>query len=43
MPGVAAGEMVQTLTSTSVGIKQQVATREEYLARMTVAIGVILR
>ncbi len=43
LPEATAGEVVQTLISTSIGLKQQVATREEYLARMTVAIGLILR
>ncbi len=38
-----AEEVAQTLISTSVGVKQQVATRDEYLARMTVAIRVVLR
>lgn len=38
-----AGEVAQTLISASVGIKAQVATREEYLQRMTVAIRLLLR
>ncbi|MEC3978002.1 hypothetical protein [Amycolatopsis sp. H20-H5] len=42
-PRTTADQLVQTLISTSIGIKQQVNTREEYLARMTVAIGLSLR
>ena len=38
-----AGEVAHTLISASVGIKAQVATREEYLQRMTVAIRLLLR
>jgi len=35
--------VAHTLISASVGIKAQVATREEYLQRMTVAIRLLLR
>lgn len=38
-----AAEVVQTLVSTSVGLKHQVDTRAEYLNRMTVAIGLLTR
>ncbi|WP_323511452.1 TetR/AcrR family transcriptional regulator [Subtercola sp. RTI3] len=39
----AAAPVAQTLISASLGIKHQAASRDDYLARMTVAIGVVLR
>ncbi|MFI2642063.1 TetR/AcrR family transcriptional regulator [Streptomyces sp. NPDC018610] len=35
--------VAQTLISASIGIKHQVASRESYLERLTVAIGLLLR
>jgi AcrR family transcriptional regulator len=36
-------EVAQTLISTSIGIKHEVTTREAFMERMAVAIGVIVR
>ena len=40
--GAAADDVAQTLLSVSVGLKHQVETREEYLARLTTAIGLLV-
>ncbi|WIV56120.1 TetR/AcrR family transcriptional regulator [Amycolatopsis nalaikhensis] len=40
--GPAAAGVAQTLISASVGLKYQVGTREEYLARMATAIGLLV-
>ena len=37
-----AGDVAQTLLSTANGIKHQVSTREEFLARMTTGVGLLL-
>jgi len=34
--------VAQTLLSTAIGIKHQVDTREEFLTRMTTAVGLLL-
>jgi AcrR family transcriptional regulator len=38
-----AGDVAQTLLSTANGIKHQVSTREEFLARMTTGVGLLLQ
>lgn len=37
-----ASDVAQTLLSTAIGIKHQVDTREEFLTRMTTAVGLLL-
>jgi AcrR family transcriptional regulator len=37
-----ASDVAQTLLSTATGIKHQASTREEFLARMTTAVGLLL-
>jgi AcrR family transcriptional regulator len=39
---VAAGDVARTLLSTSAGIKHDAATREEFVARITVAVDLLL-
>ncbi|MFD9700142.1 TetR/AcrR family transcriptional regulator [Lentzea sp. NPDC059081] len=40
--GAAADDVAQTLLSVSIGVKHQVATREEYLSRMTTAVALLV-
>jgi AcrR family transcriptional regulator len=43
LPAGPAQDIAQTLLSTAVGIKHRVSTREEFVARMTVAVDLLLR
>jgi len=42
-PAASAADVAATLISTSIGIKQQVQTREQFVARLAVAVDLIVR